>query len=59
LFGSVSAADIVAAVQEQGLQLDKRQLVLEQPLRDLGVFNVPVKLHSEIEATLKVWVVEE
>lgn len=59
LFGSVTAADIAAAVKAQGLELDKRQIELPEPLRELGVFNVPVKVHPEVQATLKVWIVEE
>jgi large subunit ribosomal protein L9 len=59
LFGSVSLGDILSAVAEQGLTLDKHQVKLDEPLRELGVFNLPVKLHPDVEATLKVWVVEE
>jgi len=59
LFGSVTAADIAAALKGQGLELDKRQIELAEPLRELGVFNVPVKVHPEVQATLKVWIVED
>lgn len=59
LFGSVTAADIVTAVKGQGVAIDKHQVDLAEPIRELGVFNIPIKLHPEITATLKVWVVEE
>ncbi|MBP7829945.1 MAG: 50S ribosomal protein L9 [Kiritimatiellae bacterium] len=59
LFGSITSADIAAALKAQGLELDKRQIELPEPLRELGVFNVPVKVHPEVQATLKVWIVEE
>ncbi len=59
LFGSVTPADILAAVAEQGVELDKKQLDLSEPIRELGVFELPVKLHPNLSATLKVWVVEE
>jgi large subunit ribosomal protein L9 len=59
LFGSVSPVDIVASLKEQGVDLDKNKVVLESPIRELGVFKLPVKLHPDVEATLKVWVVEE
>ena len=59
LFGSVTAADIAATLKAQGLELDKHQIALAEPLRELGVFNVAVKVHPEVSATLKVWVVEE
>jgi len=59
LFGSVTSVDILDQLAKQGYKLDKKQLALASPLREMGVFNVPLKLHPEVEATLKVWVVEE
>ncbi len=59
LFGSISAHDILTALKELGFKLDRHQLVLEEPLRELGVFKVAVRLHPKVEATIKVWVVEE
>ena len=59
LFGSVTVADLLVALKAQGLELAKHQVLLAEPLRELGVFNVPVKLHPDLQATLKVWVVEE
>jgi large subunit ribosomal protein L9 len=59
LFGSVTAADIVSALEAQGIKIDKRQVELPEPLRELGVFNIPIKALSKVEATLKIWVVEE
>jgi len=59
LFGSVTAQDIVTAVGAQGVKLDRHQLQLDEPLKKLGKFDLPVKLHPEVLATLKVWIVEE
>ncbi len=59
LFGAVTVADILAALEKQQIALDKKQLELSASIRELGVFDLPVKLHPDIEATLKVWVVEE
>jgi large subunit ribosomal protein L9 len=59
LFGSVSAAQIVENLSEQGVTLEARQLKLKAPLHELGVFDVTVDLHPEVQATLKVWIVEE
>lgn len=56
LFGSVTNADIAQALKEQGIELDRRAIQLEEPLKVLGVYNVKVKLHSEIEAKVKVLV---
>jgi large subunit ribosomal protein L9 len=50
LFGSVTSADVVAAVTEQtGIDLDRRRLHLEEPIRSLGTHEVPVKLHADVE----------
>ena len=55
LFGSVTAADLVEAVQAQtGVELDRRRLRLEEPIRNLGVHEVPVKLHSDVEFRITV-----
>jgi large subunit ribosomal protein L9 len=59
LFGSVSAASITDAVTAQGIELPKHAIQLEHPIKELGVFDVKAKLHAEVEATIKVWVVEE
>ncbi|HVM09947.1 MAG TPA: 50S ribosomal protein L9 [Acidimicrobiales bacterium] len=55
LFGSVTAPEIVAAVQEQtGVELDRRKLRLDDPIRSLGTHEVPVKLHSDVEFRITV-----
>jgi large subunit ribosomal protein L9 len=59
LYGSVTASDIATALEEQGLTVDRHALLLEQPIKELGVFDVKVRLHPEVEASVKVWVVEE
>ena len=59
-FGSVSTKEISAAAKEQcGLDIEKKKLVLPNPIRNLGVTNVPVKLHPKVTGSLKVWVKEE
>jgi large subunit ribosomal protein L9 len=58
-FGSVSGKEIAAAAKEQlGLELDKKKLVLPEPLRTFGTHEVPVKLHKDVTAKLAVKVVE-
>ena len=59
MFGSVGIPQILHKVAEQGLELDKSKVVLAAPLHELGVFDVSIKLHAEVTATLKVWIVEE
>ncbi|HEX4538786.1 MAG TPA: 50S ribosomal protein L9 [Acidimicrobiales bacterium] len=58
LFGSVTAADVAQAVTEQvGVELDRRRLLLEEPIKTLGVHEITVKLHPEVEFQLTVEVV--
>jgi large subunit ribosomal protein L9 len=60
LFGSITAADIVAAVQEQlGVEIDRRRLTLDEPLKELGPAELPVRLHTDVVATLNVDVVAQ
>ena len=49
---------IVAAIAAQGVDIDRTQIGLEAPITAVGQFDVPVKLHAEVEVTIKVWVVE-
>ncbi|MBI2441646.1 MAG: 50S ribosomal protein L9 [Lentisphaerae bacterium] len=59
LFGSVHTGDIAAALQAQKIEIDRRKIQLAEPLRELGVYTVKIKLHPEVEAALKVWIVGE
>ncbi len=59
LFGSVTAAQIIEKMAEQSVTLERGQVKLDAPLHELGVFDVTVVLHPEVNAVLKVWIVEE
>jgi large subunit ribosomal protein L9 len=59
LFGSVTAAEIAHQLEQKGFTIDRRKLQLEEPLRQLGEFHVPVKLHREVTAHVKVKVQAE
>jgi len=59
MFGSVGIPQIAEKLQEQGIEINHTKVKLSTPLRELGVFDVSIKLHSEVTATLKVWIVEE
>ena len=54
LFGSVTSGDIAQALEAQGFTVDRRKIALEEPLRTLGEFHVPIKLHREVTAHVKV-----
>lgn len=59
LYGSVSASQILQNLAEQGVELDKGAIELAAPLRELGSFDVPVRLHAEVSANIKVKVVRD
>jgi len=59
LYGSVTGHDIAKAVSDQGFAVDHRQVVLDEPIKKLGVYTVAIRLHREVEVPIKVWVVKE
>jgi large subunit ribosomal protein L9 len=59
LYGSVTSADIAHALTAKGFDVDKRKITLPEPLKALGEFTVPVKIHREVTAQVKVNVVKE
>ena len=62
LFGSITTADIAEKLNAEGklgFQVDRRQIELEEPIKSLGVFSVPVKLHGDVRPEIKVWVIKE
>ncbi|MGC1371119.1 MAG: 50S ribosomal protein L9 [Candidatus Sulfotelmatobacter sp.] len=59
LFGSVTSGDIAESVAKKGINLDRRQVQLHEPLKTLGEFTVPVKLHKDVTAHLKVVIEKE
>ena len=58
LFGSVTSRDIKEYLMGEGIDIDKKKIVLDEPIKELGDFIVPIKLHQEITADLKVCVVK-
>jgi large subunit ribosomal protein L9 len=56
LYGSVTSADIAEALKKEGIQIDRRKIILERPIRTTGVFDVEVKLHPEVPAKVKIYV---
>ena len=59
LYGAVHVAEIVEAAGKQGIKLNKEQVILDAPLKELGMFNVAIRLHPKVKASIKVWIVEE
>jgi len=59
LFGSVTSADIAQQLEAQGIHIEKRQIDLHEPIRTLGVYRVPVRLHADVKPEIKVWVIKQ
>ncbi len=59
LFGSVTSKEIEQQLNEHGFQIDRKKIELEEPIKNLGVYTIPVRLHPEVTANLKLWVVRE
>ncbi|MCD6440277.1 MAG: 50S ribosomal protein L9 [Candidatus Marinimicrobia bacterium] len=58
IFGAVTSQDIAQQLKDKGYEIDKRQILLEEPIKALGIYEVPVKLHPEVTATVKLWVIK-
>jgi len=59
VFGSVTSIEIARLLKDKGFFIDKRNISLEEPIKALGVYSIPVKLHPEVTASLKLWVVKK
>jgi len=59
IFGSVTTKDIADTVRGEGFIIDRHDIKLEAPIKKLGIFDIKIKLHSEVEGVLKVWVVKK
>jgi len=59
LFGSVTSMDVENYLKENGIEVDRKKIALEEPIKNLGMFTVLIKLHPEVTTHLKVWVVQE
>ncbi len=59
LFGSITAQDIAQQLKEQGFDLDKRRVALEEPIKMIGIYKVPIRLDASVQAEIRVWVVKE
>jgi len=59
LFGSVTTADIAHQLEAQGFKIEKRQIDLHEPIKALGVYRVPIRVHADVRAEIKVWVIKQ
>ncbi len=59
LFGSVTNIDIAKALEKEGITIDRKKILVDPPIRELGVVSVDISLHYDVTATVRVWVVRE
>jgi len=59
LYANVTSIDLVKVLKEDGLNIDKSSIILAEPIKSLGIYEVPVKLHPEVSAKVKIWVVKK
>jgi len=59
LFGSVTTADIAQQLEAQGFHIEKRQIDLHEPIKALGVYRVPIRLHADVKPEVRVWVIKQ
>lgn len=58
LFGSVTSADIAQQLEAQGFHIEKRQIDLHEPIKALGVYRIPIRLHADVKPEIRVWVIK-
>jgi large subunit ribosomal protein L9 len=59
LYGSVTAQDIANALKDEGFNIDKNIIMLDEPVKSLGIYEIPVRLHAEVSTKIKVWIVKK
>ena len=59
LYGSITIQDVAAGLKDEGIEIDKNSIVLTEPIKSLGIYEVGIKLHPEVSGTIKVWVVKK
>ena len=59
LFGSVTSQEISNLLSEKGFSVDKRDILLDEPIKALGIYNVSVKVHQDVKSEVKLWVVKQ
>lgn len=59
LYGGIGAAELVSALKEEGFEIEKQNIELAEPIKALGIYEVPLRLHPEVSAKIKVWIVKK
>lgn len=59
MFGSVTQQHIADLLKEKGYEIDRRKIRIDEPIKALGIYTIPIMLHARVEANVKLWVVKE
>ena len=59
LFGSVTSEMVAQCLQQEGFEIDKKKITLEESIKSLGVYNVDIKLHPEVKTQIRIWIVKK
>ena len=59
LFGTVTTEAVWHALQQEGIQIDKKSIIINEPIKKLGVYTIEVKLHPEVKQEMRIWVVKK
>ena len=59
MFGSVTSIDIEKVLEQEGIEVKRHDILLDEPIRELGVYTVKIRLHPEVKASVRVWVVKK
>ena len=59
LYGSVTSLEIQRALEEEGFKINKKEILLDEPIKSTGIYEVPLKLHPEVTANIKIWIVKK
>ncbi|MDP8264141.1 MAG: 50S ribosomal protein L9 [Candidatus Aceula lacicola] len=59
LYGAISETDIAKAIKDEGFEIDKKDITIEKPIEELGIFEVGIRVHPEVIAKVRVWVTKK
>ncbi|MCX5708025.1 MAG: 50S ribosomal protein L9, partial [Candidatus Omnitrophica bacterium] len=59
LYANITAVEVQKALSDEGIEMDKKAILLEEPIKALGIYQVPLKLHPEVTGEVKVWIVKK
>lgn len=59
LYGSVASGEIQEALKQEGFDIDKSCILMDGPIKSVGIYEIPIKLHAEVSAKIKVWIVKK